>query len=262
MRSPGTSSIRRVDPELLATSRLPPGGAQRRRLRRLSLQRLQRRSRVPGGGARLGDGGGAAWHGACALGQAGRSVVRFRRCLQALHRRHSVPLVRRFDRGSAGELVARCIVETGTSSYYSGVMEAAEEPVLKESLPQHRRRRVPPLQAVLHLSPPLPGGREDRIIRSLLGGRLAHPRIGGRRTGLRLLRRQSSGRRRLRPQALRSRLSRSRLCLYRPPHIERGIGMILKAIGMEPQGRLNGLLTRLGMWFIRRNAARFTASEA
>jgi hypothetical protein len=38
--------------------------------------------------------------------------------------------------------------------------------------------------------------------------------------------------------------------------------MILKAVGMEPQGRLNGLLTRLGMWFIRRNAARFAASEA
>ena len=35
-------------------------------------------------------------------------------------------------RGSrAGELVARCIVETGTSSYYSALGEAAEEPVLK-----------------------------------------------------------------------------------------------------------------------------------
>ena len=36
-------------------------------------------------------------------------------------------------RGSrAGELVARCIVETGTSSYYTALMEAADEPVLKE----------------------------------------------------------------------------------------------------------------------------------
>ena len=36
-------------------------------------------------------------------------------------------------RGSrAGELVARCIVETGTSSFYSAVAEATDEPVLKQ----------------------------------------------------------------------------------------------------------------------------------
>ena len=35
-------------------------------------------------------------------------------------------------RGSrAGELIARCIVETGTSSYYSALAEAADEPVLE-----------------------------------------------------------------------------------------------------------------------------------
>src|SRR6185437_12781826 len=36
-------------------------------------------------------------------------------------------------RGSrAGELVARCIVETGTSSYYTALAEASAEPVLQE----------------------------------------------------------------------------------------------------------------------------------
>ncbi|GGE69151.1 hypothetical protein GCM10011317_27970 [Niveispirillum cyanobacteriorum] len=36
-------------------------------------------------------------------------------------------------RGSrAGELVARCIVETGTSSYYTALAEATEEPVFKQ----------------------------------------------------------------------------------------------------------------------------------
>lgn len=36
-------------------------------------------------------------------------------------------------RGSrSGEMVARCMVETGTSSYYSAVGEATDEPVLKE----------------------------------------------------------------------------------------------------------------------------------
>ena len=36
-------------------------------------------------------------------------------------------------RGSqAGEMMARCIVETGTSSYYSALHDATEEPVLKQ----------------------------------------------------------------------------------------------------------------------------------
>src|ERR1700680_3745193 len=36
-------------------------------------------------------------------------------------------------RGSrAGEMIARCIVETGTSSYYTALREAAAEPVLQE----------------------------------------------------------------------------------------------------------------------------------
>src|ERR1700761_8941031 len=36
-------------------------------------------------------------------------------------------------RGSrSGELIARCIVETGTSSYYTALAEVTEEPVLKD----------------------------------------------------------------------------------------------------------------------------------
>ena len=46
---------------------------------------------------------------------------------------YRVPLDRALSvRGSrAGELVARCIVETGTSSYYTALADAADEPVLK-----------------------------------------------------------------------------------------------------------------------------------
>jgi len=41
--------------------------------------------------------------------------------------------VDRSIRGSqAGELIARCIVETGTSSYYTALGDATEEPVLKD----------------------------------------------------------------------------------------------------------------------------------
>jgi hypothetical protein len=44
----------------------------------------------------------------------------------AIHEAESVRGSRR------GEMVARCVVESGTSSYYSAMRDAAEEPVLKE----------------------------------------------------------------------------------------------------------------------------------
>jgi len=35
-------------------------------------------------------------------------------------------------RGSrSGELIARCVVETGTSSYYTAIADATDEPLLK-----------------------------------------------------------------------------------------------------------------------------------
>ena len=34
------------------------------------------------------------------------------------------------------------------------------------------------------------------------------------------------------------------------------MAMVLKAIGLSRQGRLNGLLTRVGLWFLRRSAAK------
>ena len=47
------------------------------------------------------------------------------------------PISRRQQDGSVrgsrrGEMIARCVVESGTSSYYSAIRDATEEPVLKE----------------------------------------------------------------------------------------------------------------------------------
>ena len=79
-------------------------------------------------------------------------------------------------RGSrTGELIARCMVETGTSSYYSALADATEEPVLQADLPADRRRRIPPFQAVLRPYAPLSRAREHRFLRRL---RIAAGRIG------------------------------------------------------------------------------------
>ena len=44
--------------------------------------------------------------------------------------------------------------------------------------------------------------------------------------------------------------------------MQRGIAMVLKAIGLQPQGRLNDLLTRLGLWFLRHSANRAATQGA
>src|SRR4029450_6618960 len=43
---------------------------------------------------------------------------------------------------------------------------------------------------------------------------------------------------------------------YQRPHIERGIGMILKAIGLTPNGRLNAVLTGWIAWVLRQRVQR------
>jgi hypothetical protein len=40
------------------------------------------------------------------------------------------------------------------------------------------------------------------------------------------------------------------------------MAMVLKAVGLQPQGRLNDLLTRASLWFLRRNAIRYAERGA
>ena len=50
--------------------------------------------------------------------------------------------------------------------------------------------------------------------------------------------------------------------LYRQTHVQRAMAMVLKAIGLQPQGWLNSLLTRIGLWFLSRNAAKLAQQGA
>ena len=50
--------------------------------------------------------------------------------------------------------------------------------------------------------------------------------------------------------------------LYRPTHVQRAMAMVLKAVGLQPQGRLNDMLTRAGLWFLHRSASKYAAQGA
>jgi hypothetical protein len=50
--------------------------------------------------------------------------------------------------------------------------------------------------------------------------------------------------------------ARRAYALYRRHHVERGMAMLFKAVGLKPNGRLNRWSTALAWWGMRRRAAR------
>ena len=46
------------------------------------------------------------------------------------------------------------------------------------------------------------------------------------------------------------------------PGSMRAMAMMLKAIGLNSTGRLNGWMTRVGLWFLRRRASKLTEQGA
>lgn len=159
-------------------------------------------------------------------------------------------------RGSrTGEMIARCVVETGTSSFYSALRDATDEPVLKAIC-----QRI--------------AGDEFRHFKlfhthSVRYGR--HERPG-------LVRRARVALGRLK-EADDDELAFAYHCgnapddqpydharcnaayaaraygLYGRAHVDRGMRMIMKAIGLKPRGPVSGLLVYLA-WKALRNRVR------
>jgi rubrerythrin len=161
----------------------------------------------------------------------------------------------RSRRGSrAGEMVARCVVEIGTSSYYTALREAAQEPVLQEicrriAADEFRHYRLFRKQ----LERCLAAERLGRLARLRIAlGRiaeseddeLAYAYYAANEPRLPYDRRRHS----------RAYASRA-FALYRPRHVERGVAMLLKAAGLTPNRRLSSITGRLAWQAIRYRAA-------
>jgi rubrerythrin len=160
-------------------------------------------------------------------------------------------------RGSrTGEWVARCVVETGTSSMYSALAQAAEEPVLK--------------QICKHIA--ADEFRHYKLFYSNLRRYLKRERVGfWTRLRVALGRAVESeddelafayyaaNHRNDGPYHRRTyveRYARRAYRYYRYNHIERAFAMIFKAVGLPPHGWLNRaaatLTHRIMRWRIRR----------
>lgn len=166
-------------------------------------------------------------------------------------------------RGSrTGELCARCVVETGTSSFYSAIRDAVDEPVLKQickniAADEFRHYKL----FYDHLRRCLARDRLSRLARLRIGwGRLAESEDDE------LAYAYFAANEPVEAVYDRKRCARAyarrAYPLYRESHVQRAMAMVLKAVGLRPQGRLNSLMTRAGLWFLRRNATRYAAQGA
>jgi hypothetical protein len=166
-------------------------------------------------------------------------------------------------RGSrTGELIARCMVETGTSSYYTALADATDEPVLAHvcrliAADEYRHFKL----FYDHMRRYL--GRENLSFFQRL--RIAAGRIteteddelayafhcGNEPIGLTYAH----------DRCIAGYMGRA-MSVYRFRHIERSMGMIMKSVGLRPRGRLADVAARLAWRLLQRRRRKFVEQVA
>ncbi|HEX5453629.1 MAG TPA: acyl-ACP desaturase [Stellaceae bacterium] len=168
----------------------------------------------------------------------------------------------RSRRGSrAGEMVARCVVEIGTSSYYTALREAAAEPVLQEIC---RHIAADELRHYRLFYKQL-----DRCLARERLGRLARLRVALGRVAEsdddELAYAYYAANESERPYDRRRcgrAYARRAFALYRAHHVERGVAMLLKAAGLTPNGRLGWIAAGIAWRALQFRAIRLARAAA
>ncbi len=164
----------------------------------------------------------------------------------------------------SGELVARCMVETGTSSFYTALAEASDEPVLEAVCRRiaddeyahyclfHRNmRRCLEADGL---------GRLARL--GVAFGRISESEDDELATAYWAANGDGGAYDR---RACAAAYARRALRYYRPRHVARGIEMIFDAVGLDsrgPAGRLAAGAVRAFVWYRLRAAPRLLALRA
>ncbi|MDT7953274.1 MAG: ferritin-like domain-containing protein [Acetobacteraceae bacterium] len=164
-------------------------------------------------------------------------------------------------RGSrTGELIARCMVETGTSSYYTALGDATDEPVLKQVCKliaadeyrhfklfyDHMRRYLGREKLGMLSRLKIAAGRiteseDDELAFAYHCGNEAETVA------------YDHGR------CIAGYMGRA-MSFYKWKHIERSTGMVLKTVGLPPRGRLGSGAARLAWTLMQRRQKTFSKS--
>jgi len=161
-------------------------------------------------------------------------------------------------RGSrTGELIARCMVETGTSSFYTALADATQEPVLKavcKQIAADEYRHFKLFYDHMH----------RYLKREKLGvwqrARIAIGRVGESEddelASAYHTTNEAPGQPYDHRRCIAAYMSRA-LKVYQPRHTNRVTGMILKTIGWAPHGRLHAVIARVFYWLLKLQQKRF-----
>lgn len=165
-------------------------------------------------------------------------------------------------RGSrTGELIARCMVETGTSSYYTALAEATGEPVLQQVCKliaadeyrhfklfyDHMRRylareRLGMLNRLKIAAGRITESEDDELAFAYHCGNESESTAYEHK------------------RCIAAYMGRA-ISFYRFRHIERAMGMILKSVGLPPRGRLSAAGARLTWTLLQRRRRKFEGVE-
>jgi hypothetical protein len=165
-------------------------------------------------------------------------------------------------RGSrSGEMMARCIVEVGTSSYYAALHEAAREPVLREIC---RHIAVDEIRHYKLFYNNLARCLERERVGFLTRLRVAAGRIAESEDD-ELAYAYHAANETAQPydrqRAARSYAKRA-FAIYRAHHVGRGVAMIAKAVGVNPHGSLARIAGRFAWTLMRYRAAQLAKAAA
>lgn len=154
-----------------------------------------------------------------------------------------------------GELVARCMVEVGTSSYYTALREATEEPVLREICRRIAQDEIRHYKLFYtHMERYRDIERLGRLKRLMVGiGRigeseddeLAYAYYAANNTGERYNRKK----------CIRAYMSRA-YGFYETHHVERAVTLIFKAVGFSPHSKIARWIARVACIILNFRASR------
>jgi hypothetical protein len=177
----------------------------------------------------------------------------FERSLRAFVDGYRLPLTAKDSiRGSrTAELIARCVVESGTSSYYSALADAVEEPVLREICRRiagdefrHYRMFYDHLQRYLARERPW-------LLRRALVALQRYRETDDDELAFAYHCANHLGRPYDRKRASSDYFHRA-FAFYRPNHIHRAVTMMAKAAGLDPRGTIVELASRLAWGYTQR----------
>lgn len=168
-------------------------------------------------------------------------------------------------RGSRrGEMIARCVVESGTSSYYTAIRDATDEPVLKEiagriAADEYRHYKLFFQTLEAQDEPDLPFWRKV----SVALGRILESDDDELSYAYYCANLSAEGIAKVPYQKTACSRAQARITMqiYRRNHIQRLVQMVAKAIGAAPQGRVAKVAGAI-MWRALRARARLASTRA